>query len=401
MRNDEKLNVIEAGDVLDIRDPSRKQVATPITPTPACGPYRMPHRHAAVSAAPAPAPTMHYALLVALTWLLGPFALPLTPAGRGHRRWLALGVASGAAGLVVAIVPYERFVPVTNLATPLAWGSLAALAVFGGFSAWARAVLLAAAHVPPAHRLPRWCRSRAAVAALGLVAPGCGMLAGGSRWRAGLWLWALWPAALGLLVIRNAPGMWRHLLSTQPDRAAADLLEGWLLLSAAGVGLGALAWLVQALEGARRLAPAPALARGRGDWFAVALGVSCLALAAGGNPGLAARHLGDAASVLQAEGLSIIPLQLSLAAARLDPGSAEYAVVAIGLHEVRGDAQRAQAVRERLDHGLAPYVALLAAPAPGGGATPAGSLREVDPAPAGSPELYYGTLARARRAAGR
>jgi hypothetical protein len=402
MRNDEKLNVIGPGDVLDIRDLSRKPVATPLTPKPAGGPLRMSGRRAAAPAAPSPAPTMHYALLAALTWVLGPFAVALTPAGRRRRGWLALGLVSGTAGVAVVVVPYDRFVPLTGLATPLAWGALATLAVIGGFSAWARAVLLAAAHVPPLHRLPRWCRSRPAVAALGLAAPGCGMLAGGGRWRAALWLWALWPAALGLLVLRSAPGMWRHLQSTLPDRAASDLLEGWLLLSAAAVALGALAWLVQALEGARRLAPAPALSRGRGDWFAVALGVACAALAAGGNPQLAARHLGDAALALQAEGLTVIPLQLAQAAARLDPADAAYAVTAIALHEERGDQARAQEARERLDRELAPYVALLGAPdGRAGGVAPAGSPRAVDPAGAGSPELYYGTLARARRPADR
>ncbi|MBK9474619.1 MAG: hypothetical protein IPO18_20490 [bacterium] len=34
------------------------------------------------------------------------------------------------------------------------------LATIGGFSAWARAVQLAAAQVPPPHRQNRWLRSR-------------------------------------------------------------------------------------------------------------------------------------------------------------------------------------------------------------------------------------------------
>ncbi|MBK7190794.1 MAG: hypothetical protein IPH86_19610 [bacterium] len=62
---------------------------------------------------------------------------------------------------------------------------------------------------------------------------------------------------------------------------------------------------------------------------------------------------------VQAEGFSVIPLQLSLAADRLDSAHAEYAVTAIALHEIRGDEQGAKALRERLDLSLAPYVALL------------------------------------------
>jgi hypothetical protein len=405
MRNDEKLNVMEAGDVLDIRDRTRKATSTPITPLTARGPYQMPRRDASAASAPGTAPTMHYALLLGLTWLLGPAALLLTPDGRRHHGWLTLGIASALAGALITLVPYSRFVPVTTLATPLAWSTLAVLATIGGFSAWARAVQFAAAQVPPPHRQNRWLRSRPAVCVLGLVAPGCGMLVGGNRWHASLWLWALWPAALGVAVLRNAMDMWRHLATTVPDRAAADLLEFSILMAAAAVVLGALAWLVQALEGARRLAPAPALARGHGDWFAVALGVSCAALAVAGNPERAARNLGDAALVLQAEGFSVIPLQLSLAADRLDSAHAEYAVTAIALHEIRGDEQGAKALRERLDRSLAPYVALLdasaARPGSDGESVPSPSSRAADPSRPGTGELYYGTLARARPAGGR
>lgn len=388
MRNEEKLHVVGAGDVLDIGCLARKSAATPITPLNARAPYDTPDRLRAV----APAPSMHYALLLALTWLCGPAALLLTPAGRRHRGWAALGVVATAAAAVIVAVPYARFVPVTGLATPLAWGSLATLATIGGFTVWARAVYLAAAALPPAHRLPRLFRSRFAAGVLGLLAPGFGMLASGGRLRAGLWLWALWPAALGLAVLRSGAGMWHHLNTTVPDGAAADTLEQAFLLAAAAVAAGLLVWLVQALDGARRLAPAPALSRGRGDWFAVALGVSCAALALAGNPARMARDLGDAAQVLAAEGLTIVPLQLSLAADRLDPSCAAYAVQAIALHEARGEQDRANALRARLDEGLATYVALL-------GTRPAPVGAPVERA--GVPELYYGTLARPQRPAAR
>lgn len=384
MRNEEKLHVVGAGDVLDTTGHSWKSPAAPITPLTARAPYATPER----TRAAAPASSMHYAVLLPLTWLCGPAALLLTPAGRRHRGWAALGVAAAAAAAVIVAVPYDRFVPLTGLATPLAWGSVAALAVIGGFTAWSRAVYLAAAAVPPPHRQPRWLRTRAAVCALGLLAPGSGMLVSGGRARAALWLWLLWPAALGMATLRSAPGMWRHLTSTVPDGAAADTLEYTLLLAAAAVAAGGLIWIVQALEGARRLAPAPALGRGRGDWFAVALGVSCAALALAGNPERVARQMGDAALVLRADGLTIIPLQLSLVADRLDPSCAEYAVQAIAMHEARGDQASAAALRARLDAGLSTYVA----------------LREARPSPAaapterdGEPELYYGTLARPRR----
>lgn len=401
MRNNEKLDVLEAGDALDINAHARTAATTPVTPLTARAPYGLTRRTAPQAAPAAPAPRMHYALLLGLTWLCGPAALLLTPAGRRHRLWLGLGLAATVAGLVMLVVPYARFVTWTGLATPLAWGALAALATIGGFSAWARAVLLVGAHVPPPHRQPRMLRSRPAICALGLLAPGAGMLASGGRWRAALWLWALWPAALGLIVLRNALDMWRHLSTTVPDRAAADLLEGSILLAAIAVVLGGLAWLVQALEGARRLAPVPALGRGRGDWFALALGVSCAALAVAGNPQRAARQLGDAALVLQAEGLRLVPLQLTLAADRLDPSRAEYAVTAIALHEARGDSERAAALRLRLDDGLASYVALRERPADLPDAGAPAVLRPGALAPAGEGDLYYGTMARTGRPAAR
>jgi hypothetical protein len=334
---------------------------------------------------------MHYALLIALTWLCGPLALLLTPAGRRRRGLAALGVIAAVATVVTLLVPYGRLVLVTGPATPLVWSVLALLATLGGFTAWACAVPLALVALPPLHRLPRLLRSRVAVVALGLLAPGAGMLASGGRQRAGLWLWLLWPAALGVAMLRSAMAMWQHLVATSANSAAADLLEFSLLLSAAAVAVGALVWVVQALEGARRLVPAPALSRGRGDWFAVALGVSCAALAVGGNPEHVARQLGDAALVLRVEGMTIIPLQLSLAADRLDPSCAEYAVQAIDLHEVRGDQGQAGALRARLDQGLATYVALL------GADRARTDFRSADPARPGGDEVYYGTLARPKR----
>jgi hypothetical protein len=401
MSHEEKIHVIGAGDVLDVRDHPRKATTAPTTPLTARAPHATPVRTVAYappverSTSPAErAPSMHYALLIALTWLLGPAALLLTPAGRRGRGWVALGLVAAASALVILLVPYAAFVPVTGLSTPLAWSVLAALATIGGFTAWARAVQLASAALPPLHKLPRLLRSRAGVFVLGLLAPGAGMLASGGRLRAGLWLWLLWPAALGLAVLRSAAGMWEHLAMTLANSAAADLLEVSILVSAGAVVVGVLVWVAQALEGARRLAPVPALSRHRGDWFAVALGVSCAALAVGGNPGHVARELGDAALVLRAEGLTIIPLQLSLAADRLDPSRAEYAVQAIALHEARGDHARAAALRARLDEGLASYLTLLGSdPAPSG----PGGEAATDPVRPGGDDVYYGTLARHSR----
>lgn len=401
MNNDEQIRVMETGDVLEIRDHSRKAATTPVTPPIVRATCGTTARSAAYAPPADRSRSMHYALLIALTWLCGPLALLLTPAGRRRRGLSTLGALAAVAALVILLVPYGRLVSVTGSTTPLVWSVLALVATLGGFTAWACAVPLALASLPPLHRLPRLLRSRLAVIALGLLAPGAGMLASGGRQRAGIWLWLLWPAVLGLAMLRNAMAMWQHLVATSADSAAADLLESFLLLSAGAVAVGALVWVVQALEGARRLSPAPALSRGRGDWFAVALGVSCAALAVGGNPGHVARQMGDAALVLRVEGMTIIPLQLSLAADRLDPSCAEYAVQAIALHEVRGDQERAGALRARLDQGLATYVALLgedrARTGADNGSTVVPDIRSADPARPGGDEVYYGTLARPKR----
>ncbi len=395
MRNDEKLKVVVAGDVLDLGGNNAKPAATPVTPLTARPPYTTSRRAGTIATPAAGAGRMHYALLLALTWLCGPAALLLTPAGRRHRGWLALGLAATVAGAFLVQVPYARLVAWTGLSAPLAWGSLAALATAGGFSAWARAVLHAGALLPPPHRLPRLLRSRAGVGAIGLLAPGCGLLVGSGRWHGALWLWALWPAALGALTLRAGADMWRHLATTIPDRAATDLLEHTIVLSAAAVALGVLAWLVQALEGARRVAPAPALARGRGDWLAVALGLSCLGLAVGGSPDRAARQLGDAATILQAEGLTVIPLHLAQAAGRLDGSRSEYAVLAIALHEQRGEAGRAASLRDRLEQDVAGYVALrerqgAGSRQPRGAVAPAATMDPAQPVD----DVLHGTMAR-------
>ena len=401
MRNEEKLRVVESGDVLEINRTNRKSATTPITPLNARPPYDTPYRASGYTTPAPPASTMHYALLMTLTWLSGPAALLLTRSGRRQQGWVVLSVSSTVAGLIVLMVPYARMVALTGLATPLAWGALAMLASLGGFTAWARATQLIAASVPPQHRAPRLLRSPLVIFALGLMAPGSGLLASGSRWRAALWLWALWPAALGAVVLRSGLGMWRHLVATVPNAAAADLLETSILLAVGAVTAGAIVWLVQALEGARRVAPPSSSSRGRADWFAVALGLSCATLAIAGQPGRAARELGDAALVLRAEGMSIIPLQLSLAADRLDPSCAEYAVQAIALHEERGERDRADRLRARLDEGLASYMALLGAdrtvPAGGDSRAPTIRPRIDDPARSGDADLYYGALTKPQR----
>lgn len=401
MRNDEKLNVVVAGDALDIGRPARKAPATPVTPLNARAPYRSAPATAAWTppppggTAPAPAPaTMRYALLLPLTWLCGPAALVLTPAGRRDRAWLALGLAAVAAAAALVVLPYERLLRLAGIVAPPAWATLALLATAGGFAAWARAVQIAAAALPPVHRLPRWWRSRLFVGALGLLAPGCGQLATGARQRAAFCLWLLWPAALGAAVLGNAAAMWRHLLAVSSSSLVADALEVAFVAAAGAVVAGVLFWLAQALDGARRLAPAPALGRARGDGFAVALGAACLALAVAGQPARVARQLGDAALILRAEGLSLIPLRLCLAADRLDPSQAAYAVQAIALYESRGEAAPAAALRARLDDGLAPYLALRESPV----------VRSEGGPPSGRPanaDIYYGTLARPRRPAAR
>lgn len=413
MRNDEKLDVMVSGDALDIGRPARKAPATPVTPLTARAPYRRAPATAAwtpsssAGTAPAPTPaTMRYALLLPLTWLCGPAALLLTPAGRRDRAWLALGLVAVAAAALLIVLPFERLLSLAGAVAPLTWATLAVLATAGGFAAWARAVQIAAAALPPPHKLPRWWRSRLFVGALGLLAPGCGQLATGSRRRAALCLWLLWPAALGAAVLANAAAMWRHLLAVTSSSLVADALELAFVAAAAAVVAGIVFWLAQALDGARRLAPAPALGRARGDGFAVALGVACIALAVAGQPARVARQLGEAALILRAEGLSVIPLRLCLAADRLDPSQAAYAVQAIALYESRGQSAAAVALRARLDEGLAPYVALREFPAarPDGGATgprPASEAGRARDAAAAGGDIYYGTLAKPRRPAAR
>ncbi len=376
MSHEDKIWLIEAGDVLETPRPQQELPATP-RPAPRPRPRtaavvepREPRRVVREQARPQ---TLHIAPLLVLTWLLGPLAVLLTPEGRRERTWAGLGVVAAVAAAILTLVPFARFHQGLAGSAPLVWMPLAFIATLGGFSAWARAVQIAGERgVTQASRLPRWLRRAPALAAAGLCAPGAGLLLAGRRRRAALALWMLWPAALAALVLVQGRGIWHGLRQAVPGPATGLALETIFIASAAVLLAGVVAWLVQALEAVRLTTPAGA--RAHGDWYAVALGVACAALAFTAQPRMVAGQLATRAAGLQQAEMRIIPLRMALAAGRLDPTNTAYAVQAVALCEELGRADQAEALRAELAAGVRPYLAMLGPERqdePGGRARPA------------------------------
>ncbi len=131
MSHEDKIWLIEAGDVLET---PRPQQELPATPRPAPHPRprtaavvepREPRRVVREQARPQ---TLHIAPLLVLTWLLGPLAVLLTPEGRRERTWAGLGVVAAVAAAILTLVPFARFHQGLAGSAPLVWMPLAFIA---------------------------------------------------------------------------------------------------------------------------------------------------------------------------------------------------------------------------------------------------------------------------------
>ena len=131
-----------------------------------------------------PARQLHYALLVALTYLLGPFALVLTERGRRGRAWLIAGTVAGLAGIALTVWRVGILARVEASWTAVVLGGITSAVLMIGFSAWARALLLtrdpdASARKTRRQAFPTWLRKPAVLGGLGFVVPGLGLLLAG------------------------------------------------------------------------------------------------------------------------------------------------------------------------------------------------------------------------------
>lgn len=276
-------------------------------------------------------------------YILGPVNLVLWPGGKRRAAWAIVG----AVAMVAVACLWIWWQPFSEIAArdgrgAVLWASSVALAVLLLATAWARAVAASA----PVRRWPRLLRRSIVVCAAGLALPGLGLLVAGRPSRSAAAVWFLGLTAAAIMVARQwleiAP-----LVSGGTDGLTARTFEGVLMVAAGCMVVGAMAWLVQALDGLR-LSSAVRRSSTTADGLALALVVSLTVLVATYRPTALASDLESAAVKLHSHGLRIIPLVLYESASRLDPGTPAYLAGAAQLHDELGSSETADARRELL-----------------------------------------------------
>ena len=149
MYENEKIYSIEIGEVLEMPDPPKEPQAidpasqVPPRPSrPAPRPKSAPRPQPQVESKP-PSGGLHFASLMILTFLLGPFSVHLNPENREKKGLLTVGMISGMACL--GMFAGRGFILDIIGESGSLW-PLAAIATLVGvtvFSVWARALNLA------------------------------------------------------------------------------------------------------------------------------------------------------------------------------------------------------------------------------------------------------------------
>jgi hypothetical protein len=316
-------------------------------------------------------------LLAFLSYLAGPYAILTTRRGRENRFWIVLAILSFTGAAVLFARANKIFASPHGAGIGfVVWLCIACLAAALGFATWARGAFLLGRHKGwLLRRLPAWLRHPGTAGALGLVIPGFGLFIAQHPRRAACALLAACATVIAALVLWQAPDLWR--LSRAGILVGhGDILERIFLVMGTVGAFGALAWIAQALDGARLAgyraegAPAPrgegpsgrhgeGPSRRNGDWATVALVLAIAALPVAFKPSHVAETLARFAVSLRDDGLRVIPLAATQAAMRLDPSRPEYAVQAIELNEALGRMTAAMALRQDLADRWKPYERML------------------------------------------
>lgn len=289
--------------------------------------------------------------LALLAYLAGPLAIFATRRGRSSGFWRATAIVSCCGAALFAlraggVIPVSRAFGTGSLL----WLAGACVATALGFSAWARGVYLAGrVKAPLLRRVPAVFRHPAAAGALGLVVPGLGLYAAGHPRRAACAIWAVSLLAIPVAILSSAPGLWAYgmnggLLSLPQD----DLEIALIAIVAVGL-IGALAWIVQALDGMRLAGLRPdGEPHARGDLAALALVVAVAAFVGLFQPAEIARDLDRFAVAMRWEGMRLVPLCAATCAMRLDPSRPEYTLHVIAMNESLDRLGEAEALRDDL-----------------------------------------------------
>lgn len=357
------------------RTPTRRHVPLETRLEPPAAPHPAPRPAPRPAARPAPelprSRRLQYATLVLLTYLLGPFALLLTTAGRRDRVAVIAGCAAAIGAVAMGFYRGRLLASVGAGWAAVGLGLLVAALVLVAFSAWARALQVTrapdqATRLRDAQTLPHWLRRPWVMGALSLIGPGAGMLLAGRTWRAATVLWSAFAAVLATVTLVEASWWWGIAHGESPGLLRPAHVE--LMFVGAGIvlALSFVGWIAQALEGVRQgLLAAGRSGSGRGDRAALALGFALLAMFIAVSPARIASELDYRADRLQLDGYRIIPLGLTLGAQRLDPARPAYAVQASRLYAELGMTDQAVRTIEHLRAEVEPVLAALELPATG------------------------------------
>jgi hypothetical protein len=300
-------------------------------------------------------------LLAFFSYLAGPYAILTTRHGRENKFWVALAILS-ATGAAVLFARANRIfaAPHGSGIGFIIWLSVACVAALAGFATWARGAFLLGRHKGwLLKRLPAWLRHPGTAGVLGFVIPGFGLFVAQHPRRAACALLAACATVVTAIVLWHAPALWR-LSQAGILVEHSEILERIFLVMGAGGALGALVWIIQALDGARlagdRTEGTPVR---HGDRAAAALIIAIAALLVTFKPARVAETLDRFAISLGEDGLRVIPLAATETAMRLDPSRPEYAVQAIELNDALGHAARALELRQDLAERWKPYERML------------------------------------------
>jgi hypothetical protein len=213
-------------------------------------------------------------------------------------------------------------------------------------SAWARSIATART---PSTRPGTWAarlgRDPRVVGILGLFVPGLGLMIAKCRRHAAASFWLVGPLAASALVLANRSWLWEKSRSLVSPGVRGDSLEIVFAAAAAVGALTVLGWIVQALDGARRVSHVG----GHSDFAAMSLIVAVTLFVATFHPSSVSRQLYAAATGLESDGMRIIPYALCETAARLDPGTPMYWVEAANFAESLGLVRMAQEHRQMVE----------------------------------------------------
>jgi hypothetical protein len=167
------------------------------------------------------------------------------------------------------------------------------------------------------------------------------------------------PLAVAVVVLAHWRLLVEHSRLVVPTGISDVSLEIVLIAAAGIAAVVLLNWIVQALDGARRVSTTR-----RSHAFADAVSVALLASIAlfstTFRPVSFAKSLGVVSAALHRDGLRVIPLGLAEAAARLDPASPGYLAHAALLNDELGMKDAARAKRDVLKRRMQEYIETVA-----------------------------------------